>query len=375
MGVSQLLFLISGYAIHVGLGRLLGPELYGIYAVVISLVTIINLILTTGIPQTVSKFVSERPDLARSILKTSGKLQLYLSSLIFVIYFISASFVAEMLKDDSLTTLIRISSFMILPYALFSLYGGYFNGLRDYHHQSIISIVYSISKIGLIFGFVLLGYSVFGAVLGFAISPALGLLIAIAIAGVPLKAQKYDNYSRIVRFALPVIFLSVALNFSTSVDLLALKAIVKNPQEVGYCSAASMISKVPLTLLGALNMALFPAISSVTYLNNVEKTREYIRESFRYVVIFLVPATAFISVTSTEFVSLYSQKYTLAGEPLGILIVGILFFSIFSYLLNIVVASGRATTAMGFSILLLVLSATLNIFMIPIYGMIGYLLE
>ena len=106
-------------------------------------------------------------------------------------------------------------------------------------------------------------------------------------------------------------------------------------------------------------------------MNNVEKTREYIRESFRYVVIFLVPATAFISVTSTEFVSLYSQKYTLAGEPLGILIVGILFFSIFSYLLNIVVASGRATTAMGFSILLLVLSATLNIFMIPIYGMIG----
>ena len=40
-------------------------------------------------------------------------------------------------------------------------------------------------------------------------------------------------------------------------------------------------------------------------------------------------------------------------------------------MLNIVVASGRATTAMCFSILLLVLSATLNIFMIPIYRMIG----
>ncbi|HDD36463.1 MAG TPA: hypothetical protein ENF50_03240 [Archaeoglobus veneficus] len=77
LGIAQLLFLISGYAIHVGLGRLLGPELYGIYAVVVSLITVVNLILTTGIPQTVSKFVSERPDLARSILKTSGKLQLY----------------------------------------------------------------------------------------------------------------------------------------------------------------------------------------------------------------------------------------------------------------------------------------------------------
>jgi len=372
LGIAQILFLISGYIIHIGLGRLLGPELYGMYAVVISLITIANLILTTGIPQTVSKFVSEKPEVAKSVLKASGKLQLCFSLFIFAAYFISANLVAEMLKDDSLAALIRVSSFMIPSYAFLSLYTMYFNGLRNYRNQSIISIAYSLSKIALIFGFVLLGYSVFGAVLGFAASPAVALLIAIAIAGVPLKAQEYENYTRILRFALPIILLSVALNFSTSIDLLALKAIVKNPQEVGYYSAASMISKVPLTLLGALNMALFPAISSVTYLNNVRKTREYIRESFRYVIIFLVPATIFVSATSTEFVSLlYSKKYALAGEPLGILIIGILFFSVFSYLLNIVVASGKAATAAGFSILLLALSATLNLVIIPLYGMTG----
>jgi len=372
LAIAQLLFLISGYVIHIGLGRLLVPELYGIYTIVVSLTTIINLILTTGLPQTVSKFVSERPDLAESILKTSSKLQFYMSFIIFIIYFISADFVAEILKDKSLTIFLRVSSFMIVPYAFRTLYSSYFNGLQDYRSQSLILIVHNISKIGLIFGFVLLGYSVFGAVLGFAISPALALLIAVAIAGIPVKAPQYNNCGKIIRFALPVIFLSVALNFSTSVDLLALKAIVKNPQAIGYYSAASMISKVPLTLLGALNMALFPAISSVTYLNNVKRTREYICESFRYVVIFLVPATVFVSATSTEFVSfLYSQKYASAGEPLRILIAGIFFFSIFSYLLNIVVASGRATTAMCFSILLLVLSAILNFAMIPVYGMIG----
>jgi stage V sporulation protein B len=372
LGISQLLFLISGYAIHIGLGRLLGPELYGVYAVVISLITVINLILITGIPQTVSKFVSETPDLARSILKTSGKFQLYLSLLIFAVYFISASFVAEMLRDNSLVDLIRLSSVMIPLYAFFSLYGGYLNGLRDYRNQSVVSIIYYISKIGFVFGFVLLGYSVFGAVLGFAISPIVGLFVAIVVAGVPVKTIQYTNYRRIIRFAAPIIFLSIALNFSTSIDLLALKAIVRDAQEVGYYSAASMISKVPLTLLGALNMALFPAISSVTYLNDVEKTREYIHESFRYVVIFLVPATVFISFTSTEFVSLlYSQKYTAAGEPLRIIIIGILFFSIFAYLLNIVVASGKATVAMSFSIFQLMFSVTLNLIMIPLYGMIG----
>jgi O-antigen/teichoic acid export membrane protein len=48
---AQAAFVASGYAIHIGLARLLGPSDYGIYAVVISLMTMVNLILTTGIPQ------------------------------------------------------------------------------------------------------------------------------------------------------------------------------------------------------------------------------------------------------------------------------------------------------------------------------------
>lgn len=372
LGMAQLLFLISSYAIHIGLGRMLGPELYGMYAVVVSLVTVVNLILTTGIPRTVSKFTSERPDLAKSILKTAGKLQLCLSLLIFALYFILASFLAEILKDCSLTTLIRVSSIMIPIYAIFSLYTGYFNGLRDYRNQSVISAVYSISKIALIFGLVLMGFSVFGAVLGFAISPAAGLLIAVAIASFPIRTSEYIGYSKIIKFALPVIVLSVLLNFSTSVDLLVLKAIVRDSQEVGYYSAASMISKVPFTLLGALNMALFPAVSSLTYLNDLQKTREYIQESFRYLLIFLVPATAFIFVTATEFISLlYSPKYVEGGEPLRVLIIGILFFSVFAYFLNIVVASGKASLAAGFSVFISVLSAILNFTFIPVFGMTG----
>ncbi|MEA1999447.1 MAG: oligosaccharide flippase family protein [Euryarchaeota archaeon] len=50
---AQAAFVASGYAIHIGLARLLGPSEYGIYAVVISLMTMVNLILTTGIPQAV----------------------------------------------------------------------------------------------------------------------------------------------------------------------------------------------------------------------------------------------------------------------------------------------------------------------------------
>jgi O-antigen/teichoic acid export membrane protein len=51
---AQAAFVASGYAIHIGLGRLLGPSEYGIYAVVISLMTMVNLVLVTGMLQVVS---------------------------------------------------------------------------------------------------------------------------------------------------------------------------------------------------------------------------------------------------------------------------------------------------------------------------------
>jgi stage V sporulation protein B len=40
---AQAVFVASGYAIHVGLVRLLGPADYGIYVVVISLMTMVIL--------------------------------------------------------------------------------------------------------------------------------------------------------------------------------------------------------------------------------------------------------------------------------------------------------------------------------------------
>ncbi len=54
----QIVFLASGYVIHAGLGRMLGPELYGTFGVVISLVTMFNFILTTGLPQAASRYIA-----------------------------------------------------------------------------------------------------------------------------------------------------------------------------------------------------------------------------------------------------------------------------------------------------------------------------
>ena len=56
---STIIFVLSGYLINVILGRQLGPSSYGIYGIIITLMTTINLTQVSGLPQAVAKYIAE----------------------------------------------------------------------------------------------------------------------------------------------------------------------------------------------------------------------------------------------------------------------------------------------------------------------------
>ncbi|TFG42371.1 MAG: hypothetical protein E4H43_03245, partial [Bacteroidia bacterium] len=168
---AQVAFVASGYAIHIGLARLLGPSAYGIYAVIISLMTMVNLILTTGIPQAVSKYVAHEDGSAKEIRNTALKMQLVFSLVIFSVYFLLAEQIALLLNDASLTPYLRASSFIVPGYAVYSILVGNLNGLREYKKQAITAVSYSIFKATFILAMVVVGYAVMGAVVGFVFAP------------------------------------------------------------------------------------------------------------------------------------------------------------------------------------------------------------
>lgn len=373
IGVKQVIFLFTGYAIHIGLGRYLGPELYGIYAItIVLLTTTVNNFFISGMPQATSKFISEDVSRTDAVKRTAFEIQFSISFLAFLVYFFFATFIASLLNDPKLVTYIRLSSIMIIPFAMLAVISdGYFNGLRKYSKQSISWAVSYISKPILIFGLVFAGFSVFGAVLGFALAPVIGLIVALYFAGLPKRVKPFSR-KKILLFAFPVTLQVVLTQYITNIDLLVLKALVEVPEEIGYYSAASMISKVPVSLLAALNMAIFPAISATTYQNDTIRTKTYVSESLRYLIMLIVPASIMISLTSGELVSLlYSSTYILAGEPLKILILGVFFFGLFAYFLNIIIAAGKPKISMILSAIILFIAFMLNLSLIPMLGMIG----
>ncbi len=97
LAFSPLLFMASGYVIHVWLGQYLGPAEYGVYGVVIQVMTALNMIHYVGVPQAISKIIAQDEARADDVLFSGIVLQLGSTLVMSVAFFpgYAASLTAE----------------------------------------------------------------------------------------------------------------------------------------------------------------------------------------------------------------------------------------------------------------------------------------
>lgn len=371
--VASAVFFISGYAIHLALGRYLGPEEYGAFGVTLTLMTTVNLLVGSGIPQAASKFIAEGKNKVGSIAPASLRIQLLFAILVFLLYVSSAGIIANILGNPSLSKYIRLSALAVPFYALCSLYcDGYLNGLRMFAKQSLASVANSLSKVSLAIGLAFIGLKVNGAILAYVIAAIIGWLVAWRCMGHIDRQEGGFRWTSLMRFAIPTSLFFMITSLIMSIDLLTVKAISNNSHDAGFYTAATNIARLPYYLSGALALALLPSISMSTSSENHSLTKSYISQSLRYMLIILVPSTLLISATSSSLVSLlYSQRYAEAAAPLSILIFGLALFSIFFVLSHVVMGSNRPGVVFSIAVLVAAIDVALNLMLVPQHGLLG----
>lgn len=375
---AQLAFVASGYVIHIGLGRFLGPADYGIYAVVISLMTMVNLILATGIPQAVAKYVAHENGNELQIKRTAEKLQVILSIIIFAIYYLFAYQLAIILNDVNLAPYIRRSSLIVPAYALQALYIGYFNGLKEYSKQSFINSIYSVLKVILILSLAFTSYGLLGAIDGFILASVITFVIGYYFVrktdkNLHISVNHSNDVSAhtILEFAIPIVFYSVATNLIMNLDLLFVKAHLL-AADAGIYSAVSTISKVPFFIIAGIYGAIFPAISNISAQNDRILLKHQIYKALKYTLLILIPSTVVIVLFAQQILYiLFSTQYIGGAQALSILTIGMGFFGLFSLFTTIINGVGKPRISMLMSVLILIIDVILNMILIPIYGISG----
>src|ERR1700754_3411941 len=75
ISAAKVWFILSGLGIHFTLPRLLSKEQFGLYQIVIGIVSIINAVVVIGTSQTVSKYISQDESRADAVKAKALKLQ------------------------------------------------------------------------------------------------------------------------------------------------------------------------------------------------------------------------------------------------------------------------------------------------------------
>lgn len=371
--ISQAVVLFLGYITHPWIGRLLGPEAYGIYGLVLAVQSIVSLILTLGVPSSISRFVARHEDQAQSILKKTLILQTGVALSVSLLTFLLAPVIAHLLQDDFLTHLIQFVALVIFLQAFYNIYTQFFSGMHLFTRQALLTSFYAVTKL---IGAISLIYviNIYGAFSGFALG---GLAAAILgwfwtrnVGGNKPTSLTIKDF---LSFAGVYVLILLGLQLVMSLDLFMVKAFLDSDSQAGFYNAASTLARIPYILLQAIAFILLPSVSSLTKPGaSHDKAATFIRDTLRYLIALIVPAIGLAAATSKSLITLfYSSKYISAAPALTILMVGLGALAFFLLVVNIVAGAGRAKVGFIFTTGMVVISAALGFILIPRFGLLG----
>lgn len=340
LAVSQAFFIVTNMAMHIYLGRRLGPEAYGIFGIISTLLVVNELIWLKGVYDTISKLVSEKESAAKSIIDYTAKALALSSLFIGAFYYFFAGAVAWLLRDSGLADYIRIVAFIFPIIGVATAFLGVLNGLRRFGVQALISILSNIVRLSLVFVLVLAGFSVKGALIGLVAADLFKLAMAWTFCRHLVSGGGFDR-RRLWSFTGQLMFISVLTSLVMNIDLLAVKIILKDNLQTGLYTAVLTIAKVPLILAFPILITVLPVVSKSLADGNPAATERCIRQALRLVLIFVLPISLLLTATSKNLLALfYGSGYIEASSALKILILAGAVFSLRLIISNIILAGG-----------------------------------
>lgn len=295
IAVAKAWFMVTGFAQPIVLTRLLLGEGYGLYGVVLNVISILNNVVVAGSIQAMSRAVTEGGVTAlRKGLLIHAALGLSLAGALLA----GADLLgAGVLHDARLPPLLRIGAVIVADYSVYAALVGALNGRRRFRAQAGLDITFATLRTGLILGLAATPLRVTGAITGFAIASVLILLAALALHRHDLRAPAAGDVSTGVfarsyaRFFAPVLVYQLALNLVLQADLLVMKAVLSRREGVdeaavntlaGVYKAVQNFAFLPYQLLLAVTFVVFPVVSKSTLEGDREATAGFVRGAMRF---------------------------------------------------------------------------------------------
>ncbi len=357
--------------------RHIAIEEFGIYALVIAVSGLLNLLSSLGLEISIVKFIAEGTEYRNELLKPTLIIKT-LATIIIVFLFIS---LYKFYPTDGDNKVWDYNIYTILLFVLGS-YRDFFyrvlqgvNRFRDYTYAQIIG---AISRVIIIFVFIFfndltLEYLLITEVLTAALAISYQL-IKIPFDQLWNKAQSKMHYKYVLKFSAPL-FANNIITFAYDKIGIFILGILMTTASVAVFDVASRLPGALQGILSSFIIVFFPNMSTLFNLGDRKNAEELINHSLDFFTMLLSSCTLVIFIWREEIVILlFSAKYIDAAVPLSLFMISLTLRSLANILGYSIVSAGYSKIPMKVNLIAMIIGVVSTYFFVLVWGYIGAVL-
>ncbi len=370
--LAKLLGSALGFLATLVFARVVGAEIFGIYTLILTVLSWLAFAGHLGIGSAMTKRISEGED--SNAYLSAGVIWVFsigaiVSLLVIIAQPVFESYISGF--DQYLTisvvwvliALLFVRFFYKLPFEIL-------HGERKVHIAALLDPLKRGGRSVLQIGLVLAGYSLFGMLLGYVIGGVIVGIISLYFVSLRPARPGWHHFRSLFEYAKYSWFGSLKSKIFNDIDIIILGIFVPS-STVGVYAVAWSLSKFLEVFSGAISSTLFPEISYTATQESLEAVGGMVKDSFKYAGLIVIPGFVGGSILSSELMLVYGREFIEGATVLWLLIIAISFHAYQSQLVNALNGVDRPDLAFRVNVVFASLNAGLNILLIPVYGING----
>lgn len=380
--IGRMFALAGQFVLGILLARFMGAEQYGLYSLAdttLSLVVAMALLgLSAGIVRYVSVFAHLRDEESLwGTLQVGIGIPLVVGAIAGVFVYIFADPLAEhVFHEPRLVPLLHIVAFMIIFGVLSYVTASALQGFKQLRYrviaQDIVSTLVKLSLVGLL---AFIGLNAVRAAAAYAVSIVTATLFLLYFLNKvfplkrPLKAARL-NARQMLAFSTPVYLSGLIAMFGNNLQIILL-GMLGTVASVGVFTAASRIGLAGQIFHNSIVEIAMPIVSELHSDKNIDQLGHFYQTVTKWTFTFNLPLFLISLLFAKPLLAIFGEDFTRGSAALIILALGNLANAGAGVCGVIVTMTGHTWLNTLNSILALVITLSLNVLLIPVWGYVG----
>jgi O-antigen/teichoic acid export membrane protein len=362
-----------GFVGTVYFSRELGPDIIGIYATVVALITWLQFGGKIGIHTAITKRLSEEEH--RGEYFAAGVIMIFsATAVISLVLIFFGSYIESYVSKFSTysdTSIVWFIIILLFPQVAYHIVNA---TLQGQHLAHIVGLLRPV-RTGFINGtqFVLVfffGFSLLGLILGHVAGILLAALIGSMFISIQIRQPDRQHFARIYEYARYSWSSSLSNRTFSSADIIILGAFVPSSL-VGIYSVAWMLSSSLNLFAGSISSAIFPEISSVASKENLDAATGMIEDTIAYAGLVVIPGLVGGLLLNDRLFRIYGSGFGGGTQVLPFLLVSILAYSYLGQFSTALNGLDRPDLVLRVNTVFILTNIILNVALIQLVGWTG----